>query len=95
MGKGGRMPQRKRAGASRRLEKHRRSGFSDGSGSDSSADKVAVKYQCIGEQRGGIGNDSSDDGASGSSAEVGASDQGWYVVDDEVVVNSGMINQRQ
>ena len=48
MGKGGRMPQRKRTGASRRREKHRRNGFSDGSGSDDSAGKVAVKYQCIG-----------------------------------------------
>ena len=32
MGKGGRMPQRKGAGARRRRDKHRRSGFSDGSG---------------------------------------------------------------
>ena len=91
MGKGGRMPQRKGAGASRRRDKHRRSGFSDGSGSDSSAE-VAVKYQRIGEQCEGS---SSDDNVGGSSAEVGASDQRLHTVDDEVVVRSRMVNQRQ
>ena len=50
------------AGASRKRDKHRRSGFSDGSGSDS-ADRVTVKYQCIGEQRAGSSGDGSDGGS--------------------------------
>ena len=41
-----RIPQRKGAGAWHRRDKHRRSGFSNGSGLDDST-KVAVKYQCI------------------------------------------------
>ena len=75
MGKGARMPQRKGAGASRRRDKLRRSGFSDDSGSDNADMKVAVKYQCIGEQRAGSSSDGSDGGSGSSSAVVGATDQ--------------------
>ena len=48
MGKGGKMPQMKGMGASRRRDKLRRSGFSDDNGSDSADMKVAVKHKCIG-----------------------------------------------
>ena len=94
MGKGGRMPQRKGEGASRRREKHRRSGFSDGSGSDG-ATKVAVKYQCIGADGEGSASGGSDDGSSDSSAEVGATDWGFQAVDNEVEVRRDMVDQRQ
>ena len=94
MGKGGRMPQRKGEGASRRREKHRRSGFSDGSGSDG-ATKVAVKYQCIGADGEGSTSGGSDDGSSDSSAEVGATDWEFQAVDNEVEVRRDMVDQRQ
>ena len=94
MGKRGQMSQRKGTGAWRRRDKHRRSGFSDGSGSDGGT-KVVVKYQCIGEQCEGNSSDGSDDGSGSSSAEVGATDQRFQVVDDEVEVRDGMVNRRQ
>ena len=85
IGKDGTMPQSEGAGASQRRDKHRRSGFSDGIGSDR-ADKAVVKYQCIGEQRAGSSSDGSDDGSGSSSAEVGATDQRFQAVEDEVEV---------